>query len=477
MNPDIINLVDMHSGKNEELFSKYVNPQLARVLKTIGFSRNYVRAKGPYLYDNEGNEYLDFLAGYGVFNIGRNHETVKNELKKAIDADWPSMVQMDTPLLAGLLAENLLSVVNGQNVESNKIGSTVINDLDTVFLTNSGTESIEGAIKFAKKATGRSKILSWDHSFHGLTTGSLSLNGNKEFRNGFGNLLPGCETIPFNDLDILEKELKKGDVAAFIIEPVQGKGVYIADPAFYVGAERLCKQYGTLLICDEVQTGFGRTGKWFAHHHWGIKPDIVTVAKALSGGFIPVGAIVYRREIYKKVFCSMDNCVVHSNTFGRNVLAMTAGLASIAVIEKEHIVENSAAMGSKLINGLRSMIDKYEMLSEVRGLGLMVGIEFAAPSSFSLKAGWKIVHAVNKGLFGQMVVVPLMCDHRILTQVAGHNVDIVKLLPPLIIDESHVNRFLTAFEQVMHECHKFPGSAWTIGKKLATEALKTRSVI
>jgi acetylornithine/succinyldiaminopimelate/putrescine aminotransferase len=295
-----------------------------------------------------------------------------------------------------------------------------------------------------------------------------------EFRKGFGDLLPGCKAIPFNDLQALEDELKKKDVAAFVIEPVQGKGVYIADPQFYTGAQNLCRKYGTLFVIDEVQTGFGRTGKWFAHHHWGLSPDIVTVAKALSGGYIPVGAICYRREIYDKVFTDMENCVVHSNTFGRNVLAMTAGLAAIDVMEKENVAENAARMGEKIISGLRAMAPRYEMIKEVRGLGLMIGIEFGEPKSFSLKAGWKILHAVNKGLFGQMVVVPLMSDHKILTQVAGHNVDIVKLLPPLIINDAHVDRFLNAFDSVMKECHRFPGNAWTVGKKLAAEALRAR---
>ena len=494
MKPDINTLAQMHQGRQWELFGRYVNPQLARVVKTIGFSKNYVRAEGPYLYDEEGNEYLDFLSGYGVFNMGRNHKAIREELHKALDAEWPNMVQMDTPLLAGLLAERLLAVVNQTNIPllckegkgevdggeprtSHKLPVTSHGLLDTVFFTNSGTEANEGAIKFARKATGRQRILFWEHAFHGLTTGSLSLNGNEEFCKGFGDLLPGCQAIPFNNLDALETELKKKDVAAFVIEPVQGKGVYIADPQFYPAAQELCRRYGALFIIDEVQTGFGRTGKWFAHHHWNLKPDIVTVAKALSGGYVPVGAIIYRREIYDKVFTDMEHCVVHSNTFGRNVLAMTAGLASIDVIEKEGLVENSTRMGEKLVNGLREMIGRYEMLREVRGLGLMIGIEFGEPSSFALKAGWKIVHTVNKGLFGQMVVVPLMSDHKILTQVAGHNVDIVKLLPTLVINETHVERFLTAFDAVMKECHRFPGNAWSVGKKLATEALKARQSV
>ena len=345
--------------------------------------------------------------------------------------------------------------------------------VDTVFFTNSGTEANEGAIKFARRATGRRRILYWDHAFHGLTTGSLALNGGEEFRKGFGDLLPGATRIPMGDRYALERELRAGDVAAFIFEPIQGKGVNIPDPTFYVEAQGLCRRHGALMICDEVQTGFGRTGRMFAFQHWGLEPDIVTMAKGLSGGFVPVGAICYRRFIYDKVFTDMEHCVVHSNTFGRNILAMAAGLATLEVIEEEGIVENAARIGQFITQGLRAMQDRFEMLAEVRGLGLMIGIEFGEPRNLKLRTGWKLVHALNKSLFCQMVVVPLMKRHRILTQVAGHHMDIVKLLPPLIIDEEHANRFLTAFEQVMVECHRFPGSAWKVTRELAAAAARS----
>lgn len=459
---NIQKLLEAHSGKQHELYSRYVNPQFVKVLRTIGYDRNYIRAEGPLLFDAEGNDYLDFLAGYGVFALGRSHPKIRQALHDALELSYPNMIQMDAPLAAGLLAEKLLSYMP--------------KGVDTVFFTNSGTESNEGAIKFARKFTGKERILFWDHAFHGLTTGSLALNGGAEFRKGFGNLLPGATMMPMGDLESLEGELKKGDVAAFMFEPVQGKGVYIASPSFYTEAQSLCRKYDALFVCDEVQTGFGRTGKMFAHQHWGLEPDIITVAKALSGGFVPVGAICYRREIYDKVFTDMEHCVVHSNTFGRNIMAMTAGLAAIDVIEKENLVENSARMGTLIMDGVRSMQQRYEMLFEARGLGLMIGIEFGEPSSFRLKAQWKIVHAMHKSLFSQMIVVPLMKQHRILTQVAGHNVDIIKLLPPLVINETHVGRFLQAFEDVMKECHRFPGSAWKITKDLAAASARSNKI-
>ena len=408
--------------------------------------------------DDKGEVYLDFLSGYGAFNIGRNHPAIKKALSEALELDLPSMVQMDAPFLAGLLAERLLKKIP---------------HLDKVFFTNSGTEANEGALKFARQATGRSRIVHLDHSFHGLTLGSLSAMGNDEFREGFGPLLSSTK-VPLNDVAAIEKELAKGDVAAFIVEPVQGKGVQIPNDSYFPEAQKLCRRYGSLFIMDEVQTGLGRTGRWFGFEHWNLEPDIVTIAKALSGGFIPVGAILYRESIYKKVFSRMDRCVVHSNTFGKNVLAMTAGLATLQVLEEEKIVENSARCGTKLVGRLRETASRYEMIREVRGKGLMIAVEFGPPRSLKLKVGWKMIQAASPDLFGQMIVVPLMRDHRILTQVAGHHAAIVKLLPPLIIGEKEVEQFAAAFETVVAACHKFPGAAWDIGLTLAKQAFKSR---
>ncbi|MGH7197116.1 MAG: aspartate aminotransferase family protein, partial [Candidatus Omnitrophota bacterium] len=349
---------------------------------------------------SEENRYLDLLSGYGVFALGRNHPKIKQTIKELLDLDLSTLVQMDCSLLSGLLAEKLISLSSDH--------------LETVFFTNSGTEAVEGAIKMARGATGRSRIVYLDHAFHGLTLGSLSANGNGEFRDGFGELLPSAK-IPMNDPEALERELKKKDVAAFVFEPIQGKGVYIPEDSFLPEAQRLCRKYGTLMIADEVQTGLGRTGKWFAFEHWNLEPDLVCVAKALSGGFVPAGAILMRREIYKKVFSRMDRCVVHSNTFGKNTLAMGCGLATLHLIEEEKLLKKAEELGKSLISKMKEGCERYEMFGEVRGRGLMVGIEFKQPKSFKLKTAWKMIHAANKGLFGQMIVVPLMTKHRMLT--------------------------------------------------------------
>ena len=265
---DIAALLKANEGQNYELFAEHMNPQFAKVLKTIGFDRCYVRGEGPYLYDTQGTKYLDLNAGYGVFNMGRNHPEIRRVLKEFLDLEYSSLVKLDAPLAASLLAEELKK--------------RMPNQLDIVYFCNSGSEGIETAIKYAKCATGRSGILHCKKSFHGLTNGSLSINGDMSFREGFGPFLPDCREIPFNDLEALERELHNGNVAAFIVEPIQGKGVNIPAPGYLKSAAELCRKYGALFVADEVQVGMGRTGKFLASEHDGdVDPDIVVLAKSL----------------------------------------------------------------------------------------------------------------------------------------------------------------------------------------------------
>jgi ornithine--oxo-acid transaminase len=443
MSFDLKSLVAARMGENYELHSRYLNPTLVEVQRITGFDRVYTRAEGAYLYDASGNAYLDFLSGYSVYNMGRNHPVVKQAIRDVLDLDLPNLVQMDCSLLSGLLAEALLKKVPTH--------------LEAIFFCNSGTEAIEGALKFARAATGRPGIVSLRSGYHGLSYGSLSVTGIPNFQEGFGPLLADIAQVRMGDIDGLERLLRKGNVAAFLVEPVQGKGVKFPKDDFFVQAEVLCRKYGTLFICDEVQTGLGRTGKWWGFEHWNLKPDIVTVAKSLSGGFVPCGAIITRRAIYQKVFNRLDRCVVHSSTFGRNNLAMACGLASLAVLEDEKLVENSARTGQLLLQRLDALRSKHTFLKEVRGKGLMIAIEFDEPPELALKMAWRLLHKIDKALFPQLVIVPLLSKHRVLTQVAGHNMDVIKILPPLIIGEREIDYFVNAFDQTLAGCRSFPG--------------------
>ena len=456
---DLNEMVRLHQGQQLSLLSEYMNPQMSKVLKTLGFDPVYVRGEGAHLWDDRGNDYLDMLAGFGVFALGRSHPKVKDAIRQYLDLDSPNLIKMGTQLFAGLLAKKL-------------IGEFAPPGLDTVFFCNSGAEAIEGALKFAHAFTGRKRFVYCEHGYHGLTLGALSVNGCKEFRRDYETLLTGGTEIPFGDADRLEAEISRGDVAAFIVEPVIGHGVFIPPDDFLPRARDICTRYGTLLIADEVQTGFGRTGKLFACEHWNVAPDIMTLSKSLSGGYCPIGAILYPRKVYNKVFSSLDRCMVHSTTFGQNDLSAVCGLITLEIIREEGIVENSARIGAYLMERLKKLAQKYELVREVRGLGLMIAIEFDKPQSASLKIGWKMIHKINHDLFCQSILVPLMMDHHILAQVSGHGKDIIKLIPPLVFNQADADRFINAFDQVLAAAHRFPGPIWEVGSRLAKAVLR-----
>jgi ornithine--oxo-acid transaminase len=452
---DLKEIIAARLGENYELHEKHLNRTLVQAQRVIGFDKVYARAEGAYLYDMDNQPYLDFLSGYSVFNIGRNHPVVKKAIRDVLDLDLPNMVQMDCSLLSGLLAE--------------AITKRTPPHLDAVFFCNSGTEAMEGAIKFARAATGRKRMVSLASAFHGLSVGSLSLMGCESFTEGFGPLMEGFDArVPLDDIDELDRQLRSRDVAAFVIETVQGKGCQTSKTDFFPRAQELCR------ISDEVQTGLGRTGKMFGFQHWNLEPDVITLAKTLSGGYVPCGAIVTRRDIYQKTFSRMDRCVVHSTTFGRNNLAMACGLASLEVIDNENLIENSAKTGALLMEKVDALKAKHSFIKEVRGKGLMIGIEFHEPSEFKLKMAWKLLHKIDKVLFAQMIVTQMLSKHRILTQVAGHAMDVMKILPPLIVGEKEVDMFVNALDDVLSECRKFPGPMWELGNNFVRAVLSSR---
>lgn len=461
MSFSIESLLLQHGRDKFDLHERYLNAQMVRVLKTIGYDRNYQRAVGQYLYDENDNEYLDLLSGFGVYAFGRNHPTIINALREVLSLQMPDLVQMDVSTLSGLLAKELLA--------------TTPDNLERVFFCNSGTEAVEAAIKFARYVTKRNRIICCDHAYHGLTMGALSLNGEPMFRDGFGPLLVDCGSVPFNDIEALESTLRNKSVAAFIVEPIQGKGVNIPDDHYLPEVERLCRKYGTLFVADEIQTGIGRTGEFWAVNHWNVKPDMICMAKALSGGFVPIGAVAITQQIMKGVFNRMDRAVVHGSTFSKNNMAMAAGLASLEIIKSENLVENSAKIGTDIMKRLNALVGQYEFLKEARGKGSMIAVEFKSPSSLSLKAAWMMLEAANKGLFCQMITIPLFKEYRILTQVAGHGMNVVKLLPPLILTQKDVDHIIHAFSRTIADTHQVPGSIWELGKNLASHALKARA--
>jgi ornithine--oxo-acid transaminase len=428
-----------NAGDEHDLWARTINPQFVRVLRTIGFDRKWVRGEGAHIYDIDGNSYLDLLGGFGMYNVGRNNRNVRAALIEALELDTPGMLAMGVTALPGLLANELLQRTPPR--------------IERCLFTNSGTEANEAALKLGRAATKRTRVISADHAFHGLTLGSLSANGNGEFTDRFRPLLPGFYQVPFGDLDALEQELRREDVAVFIVEPIQGKGINLPPSGYLAGAQELCRRYGTLFCVDEVMTGFGRTGTMFAFEHWGLEPDLVTVAKSLSGGYVPVGALLMSRAVHEAVFDSMPHALSHGSTFAPNELAMVAGLAMLHELDEHDLVVRSARLGEKLLELTRPLGDEFDVVKDVRGKGLMWAIEFEGDSRM-----YRMLDRAQRGLFAQLVVVPLFTEHRILTQVAGHDMAVVRILPPFVLTDDDVGEFADALRETVKRARRMPSS-------------------
>jgi ornithine--oxo-acid transaminase len=444
-------LLDQESGKELDLYARTINPQFVRLLRTIGFDRRWERAEGAYLYDADGTRYLDLLGGFGMYNVGRNNPRIRAALIEALELQTPGKVQLGVSPLPGLLAAALLERAPSA--------------LARVLFTSSGTEAVEAALKLGRTATGRSKVVSCEHGFHGLTLGSLSAAGDAAFTRRFGPLLPGFSRVPFDDLDALEAALRGEDVAVFIVEPVQGHGPYFPSPGYLEGAQELCRRFGTLFCVDEVQTGFGRTGRLFALDHWGLEPDLLVVSKALSGGYVPVGALLMSQPVYDAVFDSLEHSVSHGSTFAPNDLAMAAGLATLQELDDKRLPEHAGRLGELLLERTRPLVERYEVVKGVRGLGLIWAMEFQEPSGGS--RSWRLLERVQRGLFAQLVVVPLFSDHKILSQVAGHDSNVLKILPPLVLSEADVEWFVEALDATLARAQKLPRAMMRLALKAA----------
>jgi ornithine--oxo-acid transaminase len=459
--PEVRRILETRAGEEMSLNERYLNPQMGRILRTLGFDKIWTGGEGAHLIDSEGERYLDLFGGYGVFAIGRNHPEAIAAIEQVMAARTGNLPQLGVTLLGGVLAEQLLALAPGS--------------VAAMVPANTGTEAVEAAIKIARAATGRPRVLYAQHAFHGLTLGSLSLNGGVEFREGFGELLPGCDPVGFGDSTALERELARGDVAAFVVEPLQGKGVNVPDAGYLPAAQRLCREAGALFVCDEVQTGIGRTGRFLALEHWELQPDMVCLAKALSGGLVPIGALLVSRAAFDSVFDGMERAVRHGSTFGGNDLAAAAALATLRVIEQEQLVARAQRLGALLLELTRPLVDRFEVVRDVRGVGLMWAIEFGPPAGATARRLWETVERRQPGLFSQLVTLPLFHEHHIFCQVAGHRMNVIKALPALVIEEEEIRRFAAALEEVVAGAERYPSALARFGLRMAPRALAGKS--
>ena len=438
-------------------YASFVNPRWAALLDVLQMNVKYDRCFGTELFTADGKRILDYLSGYCVHNIGHNHPYVIQALKEEMDRSGPAMLQSHVPELAGELARRLCKLAGGK--------------LRKVFFGSSGSEGVEAAIKFSRATTGRAGLLCAKNSFHGLTMGALSLMTDSFWREGFEPLLPNCVAVPFGDAAALEKELSTKRFAAFIVEPLQSEaGINLAAVGYLQRAQELCRRTGTVFVLDEVQTGMFRTGPFLAGHYAGVEPDIVVLAKALSGGLVPVSATLMTDDVYGSVYSSLRRAIVHTSTFSENNVSMRAGLATLDVLEKQSLGARASALGEILRTRLREELSSFEMVKDVRGLGMLSGIEFQSPSKLTLKVPFESFRAIHPAMFGQIVVMRMFRDHGILTQVCGNNFMVLKVAPPLVVVEDEIEEFVVAIRDVVKEMHSSP-SFWSEALGLAKRAV------
>lgn len=440
----------------ERFYRERVNPQWVRLLDVLQMNVCYTRCIGTELYTEDGRCILDFLSGYCVHNTGHNHPAIVAALKEELDRSGPAMLQSHVPELAGDLAEKLCARAGGR--------------LKKAFFCSSGSEGVEAAIKFSRARTGRNGLIYASGAFHGLTCGALSLMGDPFWRDGFGPMLSETKEIPFGDLGALETQLATRRFAAFIVEPVQAEaGIRLPPSGYLESAQALCRRYGSLFVLDEVQTGMYRTGPFLASHQFHTDPDMVVLAKALSGGLIPSGAVLMSDEVYDSVYGSLKRAIVHTSTFSENALAMRAGLATLEVLEQERLGERATARGDYLRSRLRQALSGYEMVKEVRGTGLLNGIEFTAPQKLLLRVPFEAFMKIHAGMFGQVIVMRLFRDHGFLTQICGNNFMVLKAAPPLVVEERAIDGFVDAVRDVvelMHSSSSFWAEALGLARRL-----------
>jgi ornithine--oxo-acid transaminase len=436
-----MNLAATVTESKASAYAKYVNPQWVRLLDVLGLNVDYVRCEGSELWTADGSRILDFNSGYCVHNVGHNHPQVVAALKHELDRRGPAMMQGHVPDLAGELAERLCTRAGGLATKA--------------FFANSGSEGVEAVIKFSRARTGRPGILYCSGAFHGLTCGALSLMDNAFWTNGFGPLLSETKAIPFGDADALARELATRRYAAFVVEPIQAEaGVLVPFPEYLQAAQALCRQFGTLFVVDEVQTGLHRTGPFLASHHFGVEPDMVVLAKALSGGLVPVGAVLMSDAIYDSVYTSFKRAIVHTSTYGENGLAMRAGLATLDVLEGEKLGERAERVGEHLRRELARRLSRFSMIEDVRGMGLLSAIAFHRPREIRLRFLFDAFTSIHPAMFGQVLVMRLFGDHRIFSQVCGNNFMVLKLSPSLNVPDSAVDTLVEAVESVVELMHR-----------------------
>ncbi|MDP3921099.1 MAG: aspartate aminotransferase family protein [Candidatus Omnitrophota bacterium] len=435
----------MTSGEVFRKHNDYLNPIVTMIVRFLGMNRRFVEARGIHLKDDSGRKYLDFLSGFGALNLGHEPPEVLQALRLVEES--PNIMQASLNPFAAKLAEYLAEVTPG--------------DLSRSFFCNSGAEAVEAALKLARAATGRRMLLFAEGAYHGKTFGALSVSGREKYKKPFAPLLPDTQAVPYGDLEALRKSLSNKTAAAFIVEPIQGEnGVLVPPDGYLKGAEELCREFGTLLLVDEVQTGVGRTGKLFACEHEGVEPDVLILSKALGGGVMPIGAMVTTDIIWKKAYGSLETGLLHSSTFGGNSRACACGIATLRAVLSKNLPAKAAAAGRVLLKKARALTKRSTLLREVRGKGLLLGLVFVRVKGKS---------PLMEGAITLWVARQMFLRHGIVMAFTLNNLDVLRIAPPLNITQKHIEYFIDSLSDVLKSAEKLR-ALLLVGKEEQTYA-------
>lgn len=419
-------------------YARHVNPAFVKLLGYFGYGRLLVKAKDVWIFDHEGRKYLDALAGFGSVNLGHNHPRLVARLKAFLDEDALNFVHVGPSAAAADLAAEL----------ARRAGEP----LEVTLFSNTGAEAVEAAMKLARIATGRAGFLSVASGFHGMSLGTLSIAGDDKLREPFGELLRGCERIPAHDLAALDRALATRKFAGFVLDPFLCEMQAEPPPAGYLKAcQELCRRHGTVFVLDEVQTGLGRTGSLFCYQQEDFVPDVLVLAKSLSGGIAPIGVTLTSKKLHERVFSSAERFGLHGTTFGGNAFSCTAALETLAILDDEKLADNAASRGGELLSGLRERLANHPLVRSIRGRGLLASIELGPTDSGILnKVAPFLVRAVSRAVFGQWASVKLL-ERGIILQPASRNWNVLKIEPPLTIQSAEVRALVDAIASVLDE--------------------------
>lgn len=445
--PDLITVEQakaMDVARMTDLFKAHINPGQLHFMKLLGFHKVKVeRAEGMYYYDQNGRKILDFFGGFGSLAFGHNHPKLLAARKKFQDEQRHEIAIAFMSQYATAFAHNLAQCSPGE--------------LDMVFLGSTGSEAMEAAIKVAERAAGpkRPKVVYAENSFHGKTKGVLSITDGPLYRGDF-KLVNNNVRVPFGDIDAIERAFQTDpEIGVIVLETVQGGGGIVQAPAeFWQKLRKLCDQYGVLWVADEVQCGYGRTGRFYAFEHYGVVPDVTALAKSLGGGKAAVGAMIAKRDVYMKAYGTPKTAMIHAAaTFGGIGEASITAIEALNVLYDEGLIDNAAATGEYMLDRMRTLQAKYpKIIKDVRGKGLMVGLEFQDFSQtlpMVLRPVVSVLDDKLKGSLSGFVGALLLRDYNVLVAFTEYNRNVIRLEPPLICGKEHVDAFVDALDDLL----------------------------